>query len=190
MSPPAWSRRLPPTATPLADPAPAAPLHAGVVRVLSAAAYDGLLLLALLMVLTATLQLLTHGEAITRARVGAWEYAYRALLLVAVGAYYGIACTRRGQTLGMKAWHLRLERPDGSLPGWRAVALRLTCAGPLYLALIAGIALYMAREGGWLLLCGCALPLMASHAWDTLTGGGTLPDRVSGTRVVRVSQRH
>jgi uncharacterized RDD family membrane protein YckC len=155
---------------------------------LFAAAYDGLLLLALLMVLTAAAQLLTHGEAITRARVGAWEYAYRALLVLAVGGYFGIAWTRRGQSLGMKAWHLRLEQADGSLPGWRSVAVRLACSGPLYLALIAGVALYMAHEGGWLLLCAGALPLAASHAWNTISGGGTLPDRASGTRIVRVSK--
>ncbi len=178
---------MPPTATPAATgPAPARAVPAGTWRTLCASAYDGLLLLALLMVLTAALQTFTAGEAITRARVGAWEYAYRTLLLLAVVAYFGVTWTRRGQTLGMKAWHLRLEQRDGSLPSWRTVLARLACAMPLYLLPIAGVALYMAHEGGWLLLCASALPLAASHAWHSLTGGGTLPDRASATRIVRV----
>lgn len=165
-------------------------LPAGIWRQLAAAAYDGLLLLALLMIVTAALQFATGGEAITRARVGAWEYLYRALLLLAVGAYYGLTWTRRGQTLGMKAWHLRIRTADGALPNWRTVALRLAGAAPLYLALIAGVALYMAHQGGWPLLLAAALPLGASHAWNRLSGRGTLPDRLSATRIVRISKDH
>jgi uncharacterized RDD family membrane protein YckC len=155
-------------------------------RVLAAAVYDGLLLLALLMVVTAALHLATHGEAITRRRVGPWQYAYSALLLAAIALYFGIPWTRRGQTLAMKAWRLRLECTDGSRPGWSAVLRRLAAAVPLYLAATAGALLYAAHLAGALAAAACALPLLASHAWQGIGGGGTLPDRVSGTRIVLV----
>jgi uncharacterized RDD family membrane protein YckC len=158
---------------------------AGAFRRLAAAAYDGLLLLALLMVLTALAQVFTHGDAITRARVGGFEYLYCASLVLCIAAYYGSAWRSRGQTLGMKAWDIRVEAASGALPGWRDVAVRLALAAPLYLLALTGLMLFIARHGGWLVLLGCALPLAASYAWLGVTGRGTLHDQLSGTRVVR-----
>ncbi len=156
-------------------------------RVLAAAAYDGLLVLALLLILTAALHLATHGEAITRERAGAWRYAYGALLLAAIAAYFGIAWTRRGQTLAMKAWGLRLECRDGTLPGWRETLRRLAVSVPLYLAAVAGALMYAAHLAGAASALACAVPLVASHAWQALSRRGTLPDRASGTRIIRVA---
>ena len=155
-------------------------------RVLAASAYDGLLVVSLLMVATAALHFLTHGEALTRERVGAWQYAYGALQLTLIALYFGVPWTRRGQTLAMKAWRLRLERRDGSLPGWSDVLRRLAVAVPLYVAAIAAALAYRAHLGGALACLACAVPLVASHAWQAATGRGTLPDRVSGTRIVAV----
>jgi uncharacterized RDD family membrane protein YckC len=165
-------------------PAVAAP--AATWRVLAATAYDGLLVLSLLLVVTAALHVLTHGEAISRARVGAWQYAYGALQLVVIAVYFGVPWTRRGQTLAMKAWRLRLERTDGSRPDWSAVLRRLAVAVPLYVAALAGALAYKAHFCGAAMALACALPVIASHAWQARTGHGTLPDRVSGTRIVAV----
>lgn len=162
---------------------------AGTFRRLAAATYDGLLVLAVLMVLTALLQVLTHGAAITRASVGAFEYVYRAALVLCVAAYFGSAWTRSGQTLGMKAWGIRLHTAAGGRPGWRDAALRLLYASPLYLLAIAGVLLLIAHRGGWLVLLACALPLVLSFAWNGVTGAGTLHDRWSRTRVLRVPPR-
>ena len=158
--------------------------HAGLFRRLAAAAYDGLLLLAVLFLATGLLLLATHGEAITQARVGGWAYAYQALLVLLVVAYFGVSWTRRGQTLGMKAWRIRLETASGARPGWRAVLVRLACAAPLYLALVGATLLCMAHRAGWLGLVAGALPLAASLAVHALTGQGTLHDRLSRTRIV------
>jgi uncharacterized RDD family membrane protein YckC len=163
--------------------------RAGVFRRLAAAVYDGLLLLAVLMLLTATLQLLTHGAAITRASVGGWEYPYRALLALTLAGYFGVAWTRGGQTLGMKAWQIRLERANGTAAGWAAVGRRLLCAAPLYVLAIYGTLLFMMRRSGWPTLVACYLPVVASFAWHACTGRGTLHDRLSGTRVVRLATR-
>jgi uncharacterized RDD family membrane protein YckC len=107
---------------------PASPPSAGVLRRLGAMFYDLLLVIALMMVVTAVLLPLTGGEAITNERFGAWEYAYRLLLLAVVVAFFGVFWTRRGQTLGMQAWRLRIQREDGSLLRWPDVLKRLGAA--------------------------------------------------------------
>lgn len=101
---------------------------AGVLRRLGAMFYDLLLVLAVMMVATAAFLPLTGGEAITSDRYGAWEYAYRVLLLVIVILFFGLFWTRRGQTLGMAAWRLRLEREDGLPLTWLDVFKRLAAA--------------------------------------------------------------
>jgi uncharacterized RDD family membrane protein YckC len=161
-------------------------LIAGSFRRLAAAVYDGLLLLAVLMLTTAALQALTGGEAITYASVGAWEYAYRAAMAALVVAYYGTAWTRRGQTLGMKAWKLRTELPDGALLRWSDVVRRLGCAAPLYLLAVGGVLAFMTKVAGPVALALCVAPLVASYAWLALKGEGTLHDLLSRSRVVRV----
>jgi uncharacterized RDD family membrane protein YckC len=101
---------------------------AGVLRRLGAMLYDLLAVLALMMVSTAVFLPFTGGEAITSERYGAWEYAYQALLVAIVIVFFGVFWTRRGQTLGMVAWRLRLEREDGSLLSWGDVLKRLAAA--------------------------------------------------------------
>jgi len=101
---------------------------AGVLRRLGAMFYDLLLVIALMMVVTAVLLPLTGGEAITNERFGAWEYAYRLLLLAVVVMFFGVAWTRSGQTLGMQAWRLQLQREDGGPLSWFDVLKRLGAA--------------------------------------------------------------
>ena len=161
--------------------------HAGLFRRLAAAGYDGLLVIAVLFLVTALLLIPTHGEAVTPANVGAWAYAYDALLAALVTAYFGVAWTARGQTLGMKAWDIRVETTSGALPGWRAVLLRLACAAPIYLALLGATLMFMARLTGWPGLVAGVLPLAADLAVHAATGRGTLHDRLSRTRIVRAA---
>lgn len=101
---------------------------AGVLRRLGAMLYDTLAIIAVMMVVTGVLLPLTGGEAITSERFGAWEYAYQALLVAIVVLFFGVFWTRRGQTLGMLAWRLRVEREDGSLLGWGDAIKRLAAA--------------------------------------------------------------
>ena len=138
-------------------------MTAGLLRRLGALFYDSLLLAALLMVVTAALLPLTGGEAIDAARNPLLEWVYRGLLLATVALYYGIPWTRRGQTLGMVAWRLRLERADGSLPRWPDVPKRLAAAT---------LSLLPAGLGWWWMLVD-----RDRLAWH---------DRLSHTRVVRV----
>jgi uncharacterized RDD family membrane protein YckC len=45
-------------------------------------------------------------------------------MLLAGFGYFGLSWRRGGQTLGMRAWRLRLQRAGGGIPGWGALGLR------------------------------------------------------------------
>jgi hypothetical protein len=98
---------------------------ASVWRRLGALVYDGLLLVAVLFMGTLVLLPLTGGRPITPQDSGPWEYAYRAWIGLLVALFFGYSWTRRGQTLGMMSWKVRLQREDGTLPGWPSALLRL-----------------------------------------------------------------
>jgi uncharacterized RDD family membrane protein YckC len=140
-----------------------APIPAGLMRRLAAMLYDTLLLAAIAMVATGLLLPLTGGKAITAASHPALGAAYRALLVGIVVAFYGLFWTRRGQTLGMQSWRLRVEREDGRLLGWGDALRRLAAALLSLLPLGLGFL--------WILLD------RRKRAWH---------DRLSGTRVVLV----
>jgi len=137
----------------------------GLLRRLAAVLYDSLLLLALLMVATAMFLPLTGGEAIDPKRDPMLEWVYRAVLLLLTVGFYGIFWTRRGQTLGMASWRLRVEREDGGTLGWGDTLRRLAAAVLSWLPL--GL--------GWLWI----LVDPEHRAWH---------DRLSGTRMVLVEK--
>jgi uncharacterized RDD family membrane protein YckC len=149
-------------------------------RQIAASTYDGLLLIAVLMLVTALLQIFTHGEALTRRSIGAAEFLYRTLLAASIVCYFGSCWTRRGQTLGMKAWNIRIESRSGARPRWIESARRLASTGPLLMA---------KRINHWQLLLFLS-PLTLSYCWNTVTRRGTLHDLLSRTRVVRVEITH
>jgi uncharacterized RDD family membrane protein YckC len=103
-------------------------MPAGLLRRLGALLYDSLLLLAIFMIATALLLPLTGGEAIASGSHPLLELLYRLVLLGLVVLFYGAFWTRRGQTLGMAAWHLRVERVDGALLTWGDTVRRLAAA--------------------------------------------------------------
>ncbi len=101
---------------------------AGLLRRLGALIYDWLLIIALWFVLTALLLPLSGGEALPQH--GPWHWAYQLLLgLVALGFYLGF-WRRGGQTLGMRAWHLRLVDTQGHTPALPALLRRALWALP------------------------------------------------------------
>ncbi|HKR36337.1 MAG TPA: RDD family protein [Steroidobacteraceae bacterium] len=98
---------------------------AGVLRRFGAMLYDTLLLaLAVLPITTAIFLLFTH-EAITPGGSGVVERIYQAALVLVIVLFFGVFWTWSGQTVGMLAWRLRVERNDGSLLTWRDALLRL-----------------------------------------------------------------
>lgn len=107
--------------------APVLPV-AGLLRRLGALLYDTLLVLAVLMAVTLLFLPLTGGEAITPAQSGALETVYQLVLLVLIVAFFGWFWVNRGQTLGMAAWRLRIERDDGGPLTWTDSLKRLGAA--------------------------------------------------------------
>ena len=101
---------------------------AGFGRRFAALLYDAVLLAALLMAYTAAASIFTHGAALLPETVGAWAYIYRSGLLGVIAGYYLINWTRSGETLGMRAWHLRAVTDIGKIMPLRAAALRLICS--------------------------------------------------------------
>jgi uncharacterized RDD family membrane protein YckC len=100
-------------------------MSAGVLRRFGAMLYDLLLVIALLFIVTALFLPFTGGEAITAERSVVVERIYQAVLLLVVVVFFCLFWTWRGQTVGMLAWRLRVERNDGTLLTWRDALLRL-----------------------------------------------------------------
>jgi uncharacterized RDD family membrane protein YckC len=101
---------------------------AGFGRRLAALVYDVILLAALLVVFTSGAVYLNHRTAVEPESAGAWTYLYRAGLLGVIAGYYLLNWTRSGQTLGMRAWHLRAVTDKGMPMPWNAAAWRLVLA--------------------------------------------------------------
>lgn len=92
-------------------------------RQLAAMTYDGLIVVALLMLLTASILLARGGIAFDPA--SAW---FRAALVAAVWAYFAWSWTHGGQTVGMRAWRLRLRQTDRMVVGLGAATVRFLAA--------------------------------------------------------------
>jgi uncharacterized RDD family membrane protein YckC len=138
-------------------------LPAGLLRRLGAMLYDGLLLLALLMIATGLFLTLTGGEAISPTENPLLELVYRAVLVLITVGFFGIFWTRRRQTLGMASWRVLVEREDGGQLSWGDTILRLAAALLSWLPLGLGFLWILIDPG--------------RRAWH---------DRLSGTRVVVV----
>jgi uncharacterized RDD family membrane protein YckC len=167
----------------------APPSAAGLFRRLAALVYDALLLLAVLFLGTLVLLPLSGGQAITPQDAGPWEHVYRAWLVLLVAGFFGISWTRRGQTLGMMSWKIRLVRVDGSGFLWIHVLSRLGVGLALVVAAALGLWLLgdAKRPARMLLGAVLVLPALLNYALvyvDPLRR--TLLDRWTGTRVVRI----
>jgi uncharacterized RDD family membrane protein YckC len=109
-------------------------MSAGVLRRFGAMLYDLLLVLALAVIVTLMFFPFT-GKGITPGESGAVEYIYRAALLLVTVLFFCVFWTWRGQTLGMVAWRLRVERSDGTFLTWRDALIRLAGACVSFAAL-------------------------------------------------------
>lgn len=92
-------------------------------RRLGAMVYDAFLLTGLLFFATTLLLPLRGGEAFRPN-----ELAYSAYLLGVCFMFYGWFWTHGGQTLGMRAWKIRLCVEDGSAVTWGRAAVRFAAA--------------------------------------------------------------
>jgi uncharacterized RDD family membrane protein YckC len=133
--------------------------NAGLARRLVAMTYDLLLLVAILMV--ATLPVVLFFGGVPRGTLA--HLLYQIYLLAAIFLFFGWFWVHGGQTLGMRAWRLRVARQDGLALTWRDALVRFLAAIPSLLC--AGLG-YL-----WILIDRDRL------AWH---------DRISHTRVLRM----
>jgi uncharacterized RDD family membrane protein YckC len=140
---------------------------ASLLRRLSALTYDLLLVAALLLVVGFAMLPLSRGEAVTTATQGTLGLAYHAVLALVAFIYFGWSWTRGGQTLGMRAWRIVLERRDGRVLGWPAAAARYLLGSAMaYLAVFG--CWHLAQSDRWLETAGAAAliaPLACNFAW-------------------------
>lgn len=143
--------------TPLAPSEPAAIGYpAGLGRRLGAALYDVLLVVALWMTTLFVWVAAGDGEA-----VSGWPV--QVVLLAEFAGFYLLSWSRRGQTLGMAAWKIKVVTEQGGAPSIDRLALRLLCA-PLSI-----------------------LPLGMGYLWFYVgSRQQTWHDRLSGTMVVHI----
>jgi uncharacterized RDD family membrane protein YckC len=117
----------------------------GLLRRFAAGIYDLLLVVALWFPSTAI------ALAIFRNDRHLPETAYRVYLLIVAFAFFGWFWTHGGQTLGMRAWRLKLIAGDGRSPGWYQALVRyLSMLIPwLLVALGLEFIAYPGAEGRW-----------------------------------------
>lgn len=99
------------------------PTPCGLPRRLLSMLYDGLIIVALLIFAAGAALPVTGGEV----RAGI-NIPYTAYLLLVWLAYLWWCWTRPGQTLGMRAWKVRIETVHGGAPGTRESLLRFAVA--------------------------------------------------------------
>lgn len=92
--------------------------------------YDFVLLIALFFVATALVLPFNAGEAFTRQQV-----VYPIYLLIVSFLFYGWFWTHGGQTLGLRAWKIKVLTYDGQPINWAQAGLRFLVAIVSWLAL-------------------------------------------------------
>jgi uncharacterized RDD family membrane protein YckC len=95
----------------------------GLLRRLAAIVYDLLLLVAILFVATAALLPFNSGEAFTSK-----QFFYPVYLFSVSFLFYGWFWTHGGQTLGLKAWKLRVLTIDQKPINWSQAFIRFTAS--------------------------------------------------------------
>jgi uncharacterized RDD family membrane protein YckC len=133
-------------------------------RRLAACVYDLLPLLALWFATDALAMLLSGGRLAEPHPPWQQRLPLQLALLAVTAAYFTLSWTRGGQTLGARAWRLRVARADG---------MRITPVNALVRFAI-----------GWLSLLALGLGFL----WALIDARGrTWHDIASGTRLVRIS---
>jgi uncharacterized RDD family membrane protein YckC len=163
---------------------------AGLIRRLAALFYDLLLAAALAFAATFAMLPLTHGEAILPSTQGGIGHAYHVAVLLVVFAYFGWSWTRSGQTLGLKAWRIRLQTKDGGRLGWAGAAARFALGAAI--AWIAALgAWYLSRPDSALAHAAAVAMLgvaIVNFGWIPFDAAGrSLQDLACGTRVLRAA---
>jgi uncharacterized RDD family membrane protein YckC len=159
-------------------------------RRLAALLYDALPAVALAFIVSFAMLPLTGGEAILDSTQRFVGTLYHLLWPLAVFGYFGWSWTQSGQTLGLRAWRLRLETDAGGRIGWLAATRRYLLGMALFWLACVG-AWYMGHAGSPLAAAAAAAllaPLVLNFAWIAFDRERrSLLDVVGRTRVRRTA---
>lgn len=95
---------------------------------LAAAVYDLFPLIALWMLTAGAFLLAVHGGVDVAHPPLAYRFGLRAALLLVTAGYFVVSWSRGGQTIGMRAWKIRVTAADGSPLPWPRALLRFAIA--------------------------------------------------------------
>ena len=95
---------------------------------IAAAIYDLFPLLALWMLTAGVALLIAHGSVDVAHPPFAYRFSLRAALGAVTAAYFVISWSRGGQTIGMRAWRLRVVGVGGGALPWPRALLRFFVA--------------------------------------------------------------
>lgn len=98
--------------------------NCGLLRRFGAMVYDSLLILALLFLATIPFIAVRGGEPVEADN----NLLYQLVLALVLFLFFTGFWSKSGRTLGMQSWRLRVETPDGQIPGIGAASLRFFAA--------------------------------------------------------------
>lgn len=118
---------------------------------LAAAVYDLFPLIALWMATVALFLLAVHGEVDVAHPPPTYHLLLQLALLAVTAAYFVVSWARGGQTIGMRAWRLRVVAADGGTLPWSRALLRFIVALVSLCALALGFlwCLFDRERRGW-----------------------------------------
>jgi len=161
--------------------------NAGAMRQLISCAYDGLLLIAVLLIASAITIPLTQSGIIKPNSPLLSLY-----LLCVCFVFYAGFWVHGGQTLGMHVWHIRIEQMDGSAISWKQALIRFITGLPAWSILILSLVRYYVPEkiqsqyfNDWLLNLNPTVLLIIACIWLVVDHWkSSWRDKLSGTRIV------
>lgn len=167
------------------------PVVAGPLLRITALVYDGLLILALMMVVGTILIVLgTSAQTIEQGQAGKLSAAYRYFVLLPsfIGVtwlFYGLFWRRTGQTLGMQTWRLKVIQPNGALLDWPLTVIR--CLSASIVPLVCGLIGYLVHGTPVALLISFSIGFSFNYIFALFNRRRlALHDVMSGTLVVRL----
>ncbi|KCV24985.1 RDD family protein [Bordetella pertussis H934] len=141
--------------------------------------YEGVLLFGVVFIASYLFDTLTQSKHGLMLRDGRQVW-----LFLVIGLYFVLCWRRRGQTLPMKTWNIRLVDRDGQPPSTPRLVLRYVLAWPLPLGAAALVWLASSLTGWRSVDMFIVLAPFAIFAWSWVDPDGQfLHDRLLGTRL-------
>lgn len=165
-----------------------AAVQAGVMLRLFAMMYDGLLLVAFWMIVSAILVPLGTSDASAKSHELALvsplfrQFVLFPALVLVTWLFYGYFWTRVGHTLGMQTWRLKVSRHNGGPLHWSDAIGR--CAAACLLPVVCGLISLLVWHNDRALLLSVLLGFFGNYFWILWSSSHSAwHDQLSGTLV-------